>query len=229
MRPAEVVAMLRRHDLVQAEPAAWDAMLRCHPALLDLPLVAGWAKSGWPVIVRRRMAGDGVDGVPAALPLPPCHGKRRLAFSFPAGAALTAVPPVLLREAARTTPTAWQSVIAAVLDIGDTVKITPRVFGALLWQHTTGLPYLTAKSDLDLLWSVSDESIAVLLVEQLLKLEAEGPVRLDGELELPDGAGVNWRELTRNSDQRSQVLVKTMVGVEVRTKARLFRIPVSLS
>jgi phosphoribosyl-dephospho-CoA transferase len=221
--------MLRRHDLVQVEPAAWDAMLRCHPALLDLPLVADWARLGWPVIVRRRMVGDCVDGVPAALPLPPCHGKRRLAFSFPAGAAMATVPPILLCEAARTTPTAWQSVVAAVLDIGDTVKITPRVFGALLWEHATGLPYLTAKSDLDLLWSVSDESIAVLLVEQLLKLEAEGSVRLDGELELPDGAGVNWRELAHSSDQHSQVLVKTMDGVEVRTRARLFRIPVSLS
>jgi phosphoribosyl-dephospho-CoA transferase len=221
--------MLRRHDLIQVEPAAWDAMLRCHPAFLDLPLVADWARLGWPVIVRRRMVGDCVDGVPAALPLPPRHGKRRLAFSFPGGAAVTAVPSVLLSEAARTTPTAWQSVVAAVLDIGDAVKITPRVFGAVLWEHATGLPYLTAKSDLDLLWSISDERTAVLLVEQLLKLEAEGPVRLDGELELPDGAGVNWRELARNSDPCSQVLVKTMDGVEVRTRAGLFRMPVSLS
>jgi phosphoribosyl-dephospho-CoA transferase len=221
--------MLRRHDLVRAEPAAWDAMLRCHPALLDLPLVADWARLGRPVIVRRRMVGDFVDGVPAALPLPPCHGKRRLAFSFPAGAAMATVPPVLLCDAARTAPTAWQSVVTAVLDVGDTVKITPRVFGALLWEHATGLPYLTATSDLDLLWSISDEQTAVLLVERLLKLEAEGPVRLDGELELPDGAGVNWRELVHNSDQAGQVLVKTMDGVEVRIKAGLFNVPVSLS
>ena len=221
--------MLRRHDLVQVELAAWDAMLRCHPALLDLPLVADWARLGRPVIVRRRMVGDCVDGVPAALPLPPCHGKRRLAFSFPAGAAMAAVPPVLLCEAARTTPTAWQSVVTAVLDIGDTVKITPRVFGALLWEHSTGLPYLTAKSDLDLLWSISDEQTAVLLVERLLKLEAEGLVRLDGELEMPAGAGVNWRELAHNPDQRGQVLVKTMDGVEIRTKDGLFRTPISQS
>ena len=80
------------------------------------------------------------------------------------------------------------------------------MFGALLWEHATGLPYLTAKSDLDLLWSISDERTAVLLVERLLTLEAEGPVPLDGELELPDGAGVNWRELAHNSDQGSQVL-----------------------
>ena len=221
--------MLRRHDLIQVDPAAWNAMLRCHPALLDLPLVPDWARCGWPVIVRRRMMGDSVGGVPAALPLPPCHGKRRVAFSFPAGAAMTAVPPILLCEAARTTPNAWQSVVAAVLDIGDTVKITPRVFGALLWEHATGLPYLSAKSDLDLLWSISDERTAVLLVERLLELEGEVSVRLDGELELPDGAGVNWRELAYSSDQRGQVLVKTMDGVEVRTKVELFRTPVPLS
>jgi phosphoribosyl-dephospho-CoA transferase len=221
--------MLRRHDLIQVEPAAWDAMLRCHPAPLDLPLVADWAKLGRPVIVRRRMVGDCVDGVPAALPLPPCHGKRRLAFSFPAGATMAAVAPILLCDAARTTPTTWQSVVTAILDIGDTVRITPRVFGALLWEHATGLPYLTAKSDLDLLWPISDERTAALLVQRLLKLEAESPVRLDGELELPDGAGVNWRELAHNSDQRGQVLVKTMDGVEVRTRAELFRTPVPLS
>jgi phosphoribosyl-dephospho-CoA transferase len=107
--------------------------------------------------------------------------------------------------------------------------LAPRVFGALLWEHATGLPYLTAKSDLDLLWSISDERTAMLLVERLVKLETEGPVRLDGELEMPDGAGVNWRELAHNSDQRGQVLVKAMDGVEVRTKAALFPIPLSLS
>jgi phosphoribosyl-dephospho-CoA transferase len=221
--------MLRRHDLVQVELAAWDAMLRCHPALRDLPLLADWARRGWPVIVRRRMVGDRVDGVPAALPLPPCNGKRRLAFSFSTDAAVTALPPVLLCDAARSAPAKWQPIISALLDLGDAIRIPPRVFGALLWEHATGLPYLTAKSDLDLLWSISDERTAVLLVERLLKLEAEGPVRLDGELELPDGAGVNWREFAHDSDQRSQVLIKTMDGVEVRTMATLFRIPESLS
>ena len=149
--------MLRRHDLVQVELAAWDAMLRCHPALLDLPLVPDWARRGWPVIVRRRMVGDCVDGVPAALPLPPCHGKRRLAFSFSTGAAVIALPPVLLCDAARSAPVKWQPIISALLDLGEAIKIPPRVFGALLWEHTTGLPYLSAQSDLDLLWLTSEE------------------------------------------------------------------------
>ena len=220
--------MLRRHDLVQAEPAAWDGMLRSYPALLDLPLVADWARRGWPVIVRRRMVGDCVDGVPAALPLPPCHGKRRLAFSFSIGAEMTELPPVLLCDAARSAPAKWQPIISALLDLGEAIKVPPRVFGALLWEHTTGLPYLSAQSDLDLLWLTSEEQTAHSLVERLRQLDEESPVRLDGELELPDGAGVNWRELAHNSDQRSQILVKTMDGVEVRTKAALFRIPAPL-
>jgi phosphoribosyl-dephospho-CoA transferase len=222
--------MLRRHDLLRVEPAAWDAMLRRYADLADVPLVADWARLDRPVIVRRRMAGDLADGVPAALPLPPCHGKRRLAFSFDSGATVAKWPPVLLGDAARTAPAGWQPVIAALLDLGEAVGMTPRVFGALLWEHLTGLPYLTAQSDLDLLWSISDERGAVLLVERLLRLDADGPVRLDGELVLPDGSGVNWRELAQSiANPGHEVLVKTMEGVEARTWVALFRMPVPLS
>jgi phosphoribosyl-dephospho-CoA transferase len=218
--------MLRRHDLLQVQPSAWDEMLRCHPGLAEVPLVADWARLDRPVIVRRRMAGDSADGVPAALPLPPSYGKRRLAFSFVSGAAVIALPPVLLRDTAPAAPAAWHSVIAAVLDLGEAAGVMPRVFGAVLWQHVTGLPYLTARSDLDLLWSASDEQTAASLVKGLLRLDADGTVRLDGELQLPDGAAVNWRELAQNGNQ---LLVKTMAGVEVRTRASLFRTPVALS
>jgi phosphoribosyl-dephospho-CoA transferase len=219
--------MLRRHDLLRVEPAAWDATLRRHPGLKELPVVADWARLDRPVIVRRRMAGDLAGDVPAALPLPPSHGKRRLAFSFASGAGIATRPPVLLRDAARTAPVGWQPVIAALLDLGEAVGMTPRVFGALLWEHVTGLPYLTVRSDLDLLWSISDERRAALLVERLLRLDADGSVRLDGELVLPDGAGVNWRELAQSvANSGHEVLVKTMVGVEARTWVALFRTPV---
>jgi phosphoribosyl-dephospho-CoA transferase len=228
-RPVEA-GMLRRHDLLRVEPAAWQAMLRDHPSVADLPLVADWALLGRPVIVRRRMAGDFSDSVPAALPLPPCYGKRRVAFSFSSGAAVIALPPISLCDAARTAPAKWKPIISALLNLGESMKISPRVFGAILWEHTTSLPYLHAQSDLDLIWSISDEQTARLLVERLRRLDAGSPVRLDGELQLPDGAGVNWRELAQNNDdERSQVLVKTMEGVEVRTKAELFCTPISQS
>ena len=220
--------MLRRHDLLYPESAAWDAMLRRQPGFADLPLVAEWAHLGRPVIVRRRMVGDVVDSVPAALPLPPYLGKRRLAFSFSSGESVTALPPVLLCDAARTAPREWQPVVEAMLDLGDSIEIAPRVFGALLWQHATGLPYLSARSDLDLIWSISDERTALSLVDRLLRLDAVSPVRIDGELELPDGAGLNWRELAQSrADLSDELLVKTMDGVEMRTRSALFRTLVS--
>jgi phosphoribosyl-dephospho-CoA transferase len=135
---------------------------------------------------------------------------------------------VLLCHAAQTAPAEWQPVIGALLDLGDAVGTAPRVFGALLWQHTTGLPYLSARSDLDLIWPISDERTALSLVARLLRLDAESPVRLDGELELPDGAGLNWRELAQSrADPSDELLVKTMDGVEMRTRAALFRTLVS--
>jgi phosphoribosyl-dephospho-CoA transferase len=73
-----------------------------------------------------------------------------------------------------------------------------------------------------------DERTALSLVERLLRLDAESPVRLDGELELPDGAGLNWRELAQSrADPSDELLVKTMDGVEMRTRAALFRTLVS--
>ncbi len=197
-------------------------MLDRHAGLRDLPLVADWARKRWPVIVRRRMAGDAPDHVPAALPLPPSQGKRRVAFSFPVDADLLALPPVLLRDAARTAPATWHPVIAGLLGLGDAVGDAPRVFGALLWQHVTGLPYLAAGSDLDLLWSGADEDRVRTLVAGLSRLDNDSPVRIDGEVELPDGSASNWRELAddRGSDM---VLLKTMNGVEMRASARLFQ------
>ena len=214
---------LRRHDLLRPPPPAWDVMLRLHPQAAGLPLVADWARLGRPVIVRRRMTGDAADDIPAALPLPPAYGKQRIAFSFPASAGLKALPPITLHEVAQTAPTAWHTVVAALLDLGEALKAPPRVFGALLWEHATGLPYLSATSDLDLLWRVPDARTAAQLIEGLLRIDAGGPVRIDGELELPDGAGVNWRELgNAGSDPDGGVLVKTMDGVAFRPRAGLF-------
>jgi phosphoribosyl-dephospho-CoA transferase len=130
------------------------------------------------------------------------------------------LPPVLLREAAHAAPPAWHPIIEELLELGDITGTRPRVFGALLWEHATGLPYLSAQSDLDLLWSVSDEDTAAALVKGLDRLDRAGPIRLDGELTLPDGAAVNWRELEQGS---ADLLVKTMDGVEMRTRSALFR------
>ncbi|NPD66796.1 malonate decarboxylase holo-[acyl-carrier-protein] synthase (plasmid) [Lichenicola cladoniae] len=213
---------MRRHDLLTVDPIVWEAMLGRHPALRDLPLLADWSRHGWPVIVRRRMAGDALGSVPAALPLPPEHGKRRLAFSFPDSLGLLPLAPVSVSDAALTAPDAWQAVIAGLVELGETVGVSPRVFGSLLWQHLTGLSYLTMRSDLDLLWSGADRTRVETLVAGLLRLDRDSPIRIDGELELPDGSAFNWREFADSRDC-SSMLLKTMDGVETRAIAGLFQ------
>ena len=211
---------IHRHDLRRVNSTVWDVLLRSRPDLAELPLVADWARCERPVMVRRRMASDSAEGVPAALPLPPTYGKRRLGFSLASVTDGVALPPVLLREAAQAAPPAWHPIIEELLELGDITGTRPRVFGALLWEHATGLPYLSAQSDLDLLWSVSDEDTATALVKGLDRLDRAGPIRLDGELTFPDGAAVNWRELEQGS---ADLLIKTMDGVEMRTRSALFR------
>ena len=198
-------------------------MLEGRPELAEIPLVADWALLSRPVIVRRRSPGERTGDIPAALPLPPSHGKQRIALSFPPEASIARLPSVLLEDAALAAPAAWQPTVAALLECGRKASSVPSVFGALLWEYATRLPYLTARSDLDLLWPVSSEEEASLLVGELLRLDCDGPVRIDGELLLPDGAAVHWREY---ADATSEVLAKTMDGVEVRPKAELFREPV---
>ncbi len=179
--------------------------------------MAGWARLGQPVIIRRRATDDAPGSIPAALPLPPSHGKRRIAFSFRSDAGLAAIPPVHLCDATGAVPADWRPVVAALLELGASLGTSPRIFGALLWQHVTGLAYLSTGSDLDLLWQVPDGRAATALIDGLSRIEAGGPVRLDGELELADGAGVNWRELlAARHDPQRRVLAKTMDALELR-------------
>jgi len=218
---------MRRHDLVRVAPPDWEVMLAQHPSFHDLPLVPDWALKGWPIIIRRSIPGDPDGAIPVALPLPPSFGKRRVGFSLDRAAYIEAVPPVTLAQAAGVAPAAWQPAIAALLALGRNIGIAPRVFGALLWETVTGLAYVTASSDLDLLWRTGNGADAARLLDGLRHIDSIFPLRLDGELELPGGAGVNWRELAAGGSQ-GRVLVKSMESVTTRSVAGLFE-PASCS
>lgn len=204
----------RRHDLLRVRPGAWPRVLRQRPGLETVPHVSAWAERGWPLIVRRRGQGDAPGTIPVALALPPACGKRRIALQVTAEDLGERVSPETLRDARPEVPPAWRAAVDALLALSDQTGVEPRVFGSLLWQRRTGLPYLTDASDLDLLWPVDDAEGAFRLTRGLAAAEAEiGPVRLDGEILLPDGGGVQWRELHH---ARGEVLVKTPDGVELR-------------
>ena len=214
-----------RHTLVSVAPDDWDRVVAGWPARRDLAPEAraaldAWAGRGWPAIVRRRAAGDPPDALPVGVPLPPALGRLRCALALPAGIAWSEVPAPPLGALRGTAPPAWHAAIDAVLALGRATDVAPKAFGSLLWQGLTGLPYLGAGSDLDLLWTVSGPTDLDGLLDGLARIDAAGPVRLDGEIVLPDGAGVNWREFHRaRRAPGGEVLAKTDAGLSLRSAA----------
>jgi len=209
---------LRRHDLVRVEPVAWAAWLGTRPDLAGIRHLYRWADMGRPLIVRRRVPGEGEEAVPLGLPMPPADGKRRIGLALPIGA-LTRMSAPGLAEAARQAPALWHPAIDALLALGRDHAIAPRPFGSLLWQAVTGLTYLSATSDLDLLW-LCPEPVPARLLAGLDAVARRAPMGLDGEMLLADGTGVHWREL-RDAPEGGSVLAKSLKGVTLRPVAAL--------
>lgn len=205
-----------RHDLLTVAPAAWAALLAERPDLDGIPHLAGWAERGWPVIVRRRVPGEDAALVPAGLPLPPALGKRRIGLAL-APSAIRPRPGLTLAAARAAAPAPWYPTLDALDALGRAHGRVPRVFGGLLWQALTGLAYLSPSSDLDLLWpGAADRGF----LEGLARIEAGAPMRLDGELLLDDGFGVNWREvLAAGPDAR--ILAKGLDRLDLRPVSAL--------
>lgn len=198
-------------------PDVWASALADCPSLAGLPLVGAWADRGWPVIVRRRAETDDPALVPVGLPLPPAAGKRRIAFLLPPEGVLERSSPALLRAAAGVADPGWRSAIASLLAVGARTGVEPLAFGSLLWQHLTGLAYLSPHSDLDVLWPVPAGFDVPSLLFSIAEVQRDAPLRIDGEVVFSDGSAVNWRELwsVYRAMDRATVLAKTMEGVRL--------------
>jgi len=195
---------IRRHDLVLVSPAAWRSLLQRHDDLAGEPLVIEWVDRGWPLITRRAMHGE-ADGLPLGLPLPPFAGKRRLSFLMQPDDIVATARPLQLSSTIDVAPEPWRHTLDQVAELASRHGVEARVFGSLAWQTLTGLDYLSAGSDLDLLLSFPPGGDHAGLTAGLAAIEAAAPMRLDGEITRDDGAGVNWRELHTGA---RQVLVK---------------------
>lgn len=206
----------RRHDLLRVQPEAWRAIFAALPEHARVDVLSSWAEKGYPFIVRRYLPVESHDSIPAGVPLPPYLGKQRIWVSLAPEDVAGRVAPVSLHTACDLAPPAWAATIKALLDLGGRFDVEPHVIGGLLWQHLTGLSYLTEISDLDLLWSSS--AVCHPFLQQLAAIDRYTPMRLDGEVVLADGSAVNWRELhscLEGTGERT-VLVKSMTGIQIQ-------------
>lgn len=198
-----------RHDLVFVSPDGWRAMLAARADLADNSLVARWSDEGWPAIRRRAMPGE-PSGVALGLPLPPSAGKKRLSFLLQNDDIVSIARPPLLDAARSSAPLMWWPTLDRLGELAVRHSVDVRVFGSLAWRALTGLDYLTGRSDLDLLLDVRRDTDLDRLAADVAAIEADAPIRLDGELMRDDGVAVNWRELHGGA---GEVLVKSLDGV----------------
>ncbi len=206
---------VERRRVVCLAPARWDGIRAPHQTLLAIPVVVDWVAAGHPLIARRPICEDMAGLVPLGLPLPPSLGKQRLAITVPPDTILSDAPPPLLAEAKRTAPAAWRDTIAALVALDPET----RCFGSLAWAYLTGLPYLSETSDLDVIWQVANGDDAARLAAVLVRIDAEAPMRLDGEIVTPTGLAVQWREFASDAPE---MLVKAADANRVIARAELF-------
>lgn len=219
---AQRSARLRRHALLRVDPRCWSGVLERAGAQA---ILAQWAQHGWPLIVRRYLPEETHDVIPVAAPLPPLLPSARrpgLALQLLDGEVRELIDAVALPAAMAAAPAAWRPVMRALTSLGGDCGSTPMLYGSLLWQLLTGMPYVTVRSDLDLHWRVDSVPQAQSLIAGLARIERTSPMRLDGELLLPDGGSIAWREYADAPAGGAELLVKTLHGVSSRPRESLF-------
>ena len=213
---ARLPAALHRQQLVRLSVDGWSRVLQ-RPWDTEARACLGlWAERGLPLVVTRQPPPHD-DALATGLPAPSRFRRRRLAVAvaprdvlfldeFPNADAVTRLLP---RGLAAT----WRSLVMA-LAASDCAA---RVYGGYGWQALTRMAYVHAESDVDLLLPVTSSAHADAVAQVLASTAWDGP-RLDGELLLPDGAAVAWREWREHREGRAaQVLVKRLRSVALET------------
>ena len=192
---------MQRHDLVWIDPqAAWTTL-----SPQAEPRLRAWVQARLPLVVARR--DPAVDGTQLRLgvPLPLDEGRQRLSLRIGRDAVIRHARPPRLTEVIDALSAAWRPALQALQQDCRAQDEFPRVFGSHAWQALTGLDYLHAGSDLDLLWQVEGHRHALQVCALLQDWEIRYGMRADGELLFDAAHAVNWREY---ASAATQVLVK---------------------
>lgn len=182
-----------------------------------------WLEAGRPLVVCRHLPGDAQDSLRLGLAQP---NRGRLALHLSAKAVAHAAASPSPCQVMPSAPDAWRPVLAWLEQLNLSLGLGIGVYGSLAWQHQADdqTPFLSPTSDLDLLFHPRRWAVVERLLYELREQDRQESIpKLDGEIILPDGGGVSWRELAQYPDK---VLVKRMDKVEllpVRQIAGLFQ------
>ena len=192
-----------RHARVWLDRATWRSALTAPLEADGMAALDGWIDAGRAVVARRRECPGAALTLAVALPL--AADRLRIGFAVDPRVVVRIAPPLTLAETIASAPADWRAPLTALHDRGMHIGTTFRVYGSLAWQAISGEACVRAGSDVDLLWTAASVDDVDRVLALLADWEAVGPLRADGELLLPDGDAIAWRELTRPTER---VLVK---------------------
>ena len=219
------LAALGRHTLVWALPGNRNAILDSAVGDSARLAIDDWISANRPFIVTRQcelpskpIVKPIVKSIAVGLPLPPAQGKRRIGLQLPANAiAKTACLP-RLTDVVDSAPANWRLSLRQLATTSVDLHVDFHVFGSLAWQALTGLAYVTAQSDIDLLWRPATHEQLRAGISLLENWELETGLRADGEIVFGNLGAVAWREWSalRNRDG-GYVLLKHEHGAGLRS------------
>lgn len=198
---------MRRHDRVYLLPGA-GFETPCVEAGGPLWLAARqWIDRGRPLVAARQP----VDGarVLLGLGLPLTHDRKRLSIYVDRSSIALVRSPVGVEQCLPRLPAAVADVLRLLYDEIDDCGARLGIFGSLAWEVVSDDAYRHAGSDIDVICDVVDCRQYEIALAALARAQSRLACRLDGELRLPDGKAVAWRELAQaDCSAGEKVLVK---------------------
>lgn len=212
---------MRRHDRVYLRPCA--AIAFAGPTTLTPATrvaVAAWIAAGRPLVAARQPESGGQRLLGLSLPL--ALERQRVALLVDPAEVAEIRPPLTLGACLDGQPAAVRAVLATLEGALSHAGIRLGVFGSLAWEAFSGEAYRHPDSDIDVICEIADRAQLETALAVLAEAAAALPCRLDGELRLPGGDAVAWRELAAAyGDRQRSLLVKGERRVALKTLAEL--------
>ena len=213
---------LPRHTLVWPTAAALGRLIdECdddavHAALRE------WRDGAFPFVARRidALAHESSTAVAVGLPLPPAHGKLRIAITLWPGEIACHRAPLALSEIAPVLPSPWRDALASLDRDARALEITLRGFGSAAWQAITCLPYLRDESDVDLTFAPSSFAQLDATLALFERWEHATQRRIDAEITFDGDRAVAWREWA-GAPPTARVLAKSRKDARLVARASL--------
>lgn len=205
-----------RHDFVWLDERLPE--MRMEGDVSYMEIARAWFAADQPAVVGRRLSQTPSGYVRLGIPLPPSRGKLRIAVEVPCESIRQSCQPPTLDAVIDTVPEQWQSPLRKLAMEALENELQFQVYGSVAWQYLTGENYVTAQSDIDLLWRADSLEEVSKGLEMLLRWESSSGLKADGELLFGDGYAIAWRELLTTS---REVLVKSRSSVELKPRSGL--------